>query len=98
MVCIISWICRHELQELGVFCCEMLCLLTWLHVAAAGYMIAAEAVADGSATELKEIVEVLNVFDLRQLVCSAQLKVSISFRCVSALRTCEGGFCDICVN
>ncbi|KAG0617281.1 hypothetical protein M758_5G178400 [Ceratodon purpureus] len=41
---------------------------------AARFMIAAEAVADGSATEFREIVEVLNVFDLRQLVSSAQLK------------------------
>jgi hypothetical protein len=47
-------------------------------VAAAAYMIAAEAVADGCATEFREIVEVLNVSDLRQIVCSAQLKVSTS--------------------
>lgn len=41
---------------------------------AAAYMIAAEAVANGCATEFREIVEVLNVSDLRQIVCSAQLK------------------------
>lgn len=54
----------------------MLCCLIWLRLAAAGYMIASEAIADSSATEFREIIEVLNAFELRQLVASAQLKVS----------------------
>jgi len=45
-------------------------------LAAAGYMIASDAVDDSSATEFREIVEILNVFELRQLVVSAQLKAS----------------------
>ena len=67
-----------------MFVCEM---LIWLHVvASAGYMLAADTGADD---EFREIVEVLNVFDLtRQLVCSVQLRVSTSFRCVNALEAC----------
>lgn len=54
----------------------MLFCLIWLHLAAAGYMTASEAIADSSATEFREIVEVLTAFELRQLVASVQLKAS----------------------
>ena len=45
-------------------------------MAAVGYMIASDAIDDSSATEFREIVEILNAFELRQLVVSAQLKMS----------------------
>lgn len=41
---------------------------------AAGYMNTSETLADGSDTEVREVTEVLSVMELRQLVCTAQLK------------------------
>lgn len=43
---------------------------------AAGYMNTSETLADGSDTEVREVTEVLSVMELRQLVCTAQLKAS----------------------
>lgn len=43
-------------------------------------MVACQDAADISDADLKEVVNVLNVFELRQILYSAQLKVRSSVR------------------
>lgn len=89
LACIFSATClsRFDLQHLLLTFGVSIRLVT-----AARYMVALEKFSEVSEGEVREVVEILNVLELRQLVCFAQLKVIaflLPLSCESHTRSCR---------